>query len=70
MSLQYWMSERRGVERASRLISPRNPVLLAAGLAIAAVQKVLRDSGRFVVVARKPPIVATAAPIGAQHHAR
>ena len=54
VSLRYWASERRGSRAMSKLISPRNPVLLAAGFGIAAVQKMLHDSGRFVVVARKP----------------
>jgi SAM-dependent methyltransferase len=54
VSFRYWMSERRGFAAASKLISPRNPLLLAAGFAITAVQKILRDSGRFVVIARKP----------------
>ncbi|MDB4909656.1 MAG: Methyltransferase type 11 [Gemmatimonadetes bacterium] len=66
MSLQYWISDRRAIAPASRLMSPRNPLLLAMGLAIAAVQKVLHDSGRFVVIARKPLTASTTVPIGAQ----
>jgi 2-polyprenyl-3-methyl-5-hydroxy-6-metoxy-1,4-benzoquinol methylase len=67
MSLRYWVSERRGMAAVSRLISPRNPLLLVAGLAIAAVQKVAHDSGRFVIVARKPMAVSTDAPIRVRH---
>jgi SAM-dependent methyltransferase len=70
MSFQYWLSERRGIAAASRLISPRNPLLLAMGLGIAALQKVLHDSGRFVVLARKPMAAPTRAPISAQHPER
>lgn len=64
VSLRYWASERRGFAAASRLISLRNPFLLAAGFAIAAIQKILHDSGRFVVIARKPKAAATTRPIG------
>jgi 2-polyprenyl-3-methyl-5-hydroxy-6-metoxy-1,4-benzoquinol methylase len=70
MSVQYWVSERPAIAAASRLISPRNPLLLAMGFAIAAVQKVVHDSGRFVIVARKPVPGSTTAPIRAQHPAR
>lgn len=70
MSLQYWVAERPAIAAVSRLISPRNPLLLAIGLAIAAAQKALHDSGRFVVHARKPLAVATRAPIRAQHPER
>ena len=54
MSFRYWVSERPRIAGLSRLISLRNPLLLAAGLAVAVVQKLVHDSGRFVVVARKP----------------
>ena len=54
MSFRYWVSERRGISSTSRLISPKNPLLLAIGVAIASAQKVAHDSGRFVVLARKP----------------
>ena len=54
MSLRYWMSERPLMGRLSHLISPRNPLLLAAGFAVAVVQKLWHNSGRFVVIARKP----------------
>jgi SAM-dependent methyltransferase len=54
MSSRYWVSERRGMSSLSGLISPKNPLLLALGVAIAAAQKAARDSGRFVVLARKP----------------
>jgi SAM-dependent methyltransferase len=70
MSLRYWASERRGISAVSRLISPRNPLLLAVGFVIAAVQKVVHDSGRFVVFARKPLAGSTRLPIGAQHRER
>jgi SAM-dependent methyltransferase len=66
MSCRYWVSERPGFAAVSRLISPRNPLLLLAGFAIAAVQKVVHDSGRFMVIARKPTAVSTKAPIRAQ----
>lgn len=64
VSSRYWVSERSGIAAMSKLISPRNPLLLALGFGIAAVQKVLHDSGRFMMVARKPGAAATAAPIG------
>jgi SAM-dependent methyltransferase len=54
MSLRYWMSERPLMGTCSHLISLRNPPLLAAGFAVAVVQKLAHNSGRFVVVARKP----------------
>jgi 2-polyprenyl-3-methyl-5-hydroxy-6-metoxy-1,4-benzoquinol methylase len=54
VSSRYWLSERRGFAGVSRLLSPRHPLLLAIGFGIAAVQKMLHDSGRFVVLARKP----------------
>lgn len=54
MSLRYWMSERPLMGTFSHLISLRNPPLLAAGFAVAVVQKLAHNSGRFVVVARKP----------------
>jgi hypothetical protein len=66
MSLRYWISERPGIATASRLVSPKNPVLLAAGLAIAAVQKLTHDSGRFVVLARKSDDSSTKASMRAQ----
>jgi 2-polyprenyl-3-methyl-5-hydroxy-6-metoxy-1,4-benzoquinol methylase len=59
MSLRYWVSDRPGIASVSRLISPRNPLLLAVGFAIAAIQKVAHDSGRFVVHARKPKTATT-----------
>jgi 2-polyprenyl-3-methyl-5-hydroxy-6-metoxy-1,4-benzoquinol methylase len=65
VSSRYWLSERSGFAAMSKLISLRNPLLLALGFGIAAVQKLLRDSGRFVVLARKPG-AATTAPIGGQ----
>jgi len=64
MSFRYWLSEHPSTASASRLVSPKNPVLLAVGFAIAAVQKVMHDSGRFVVLARKPGAAATTAPNG------
>ncbi|MBK5188465.1 MAG: class I SAM-dependent methyltransferase [Gemmatimonadaceae bacterium] len=67
MSLRYWVSERRGMAPVSRLISPRNPLLLAAGFAIAAVQKVVQNSGRFMVLARKPMAAPTTAPMRGRH---
>jgi len=67
MSFRYWVSERPRFEAVSRLISPRNPLLLLVGFAIAAVQKVAHDSGRFMVIARKPIAVSTRAPNRAQH---
>jgi SAM-dependent methyltransferase len=70
VSLRYWASERRGFAEASGLISLRNPVLLALGFGIAFVQKILHDSGRFVVLARKPAADPTAVPIPGQHPAR
>jgi SAM-dependent methyltransferase len=70
MSARYWVSERPGIAPVSRLISPRNPLLLALGFAIAAVQKVVHDSGRFVVLATKPIAASTEAPIRAQHPER
>ena len=54
MSLHYWVSERPRIASVRRLISLRNPLLLAVGFAIAAIQKITHDSGRFVVHARKP----------------
>lgn len=62
MSLRYWASERPGVSALAPLLSPKNPLLLAAAFAIAAVQTVARDSGRFVVLAKKPKAAATGAP--------
>ena len=70
VSLQYWASERKGFASLSRLLSPRNPLLLGLGFGIAAVQKVLHDSGRFVVLARKPMAAATTAPNREQHPGR
>jgi SAM-dependent methyltransferase len=70
VSLKYWTSERRGFRAVSRLISLRNPVLLTLGFGIASLQKVLHDSGRFVMLARKPVVDATTAPIPGQHPAR
>jgi 2-polyprenyl-3-methyl-5-hydroxy-6-metoxy-1,4-benzoquinol methylase len=67
VSSRYWLSERPGMATVSRLISPKNPLLLALGLAIAAVQKVVHDSGRFVLLARKPMAASTKAPMRAQH---
>jgi SAM-dependent methyltransferase len=64
VSSSYWVSERSGFAGVSKLISPRNPLLLALGFGVAAVQKVLHDSGRFVVLARKPGAAATTAPNG------
>lgn len=54
MSLRYWVSERSGMAPMSRLISLRNPLLMAGGFAIAIVQTLMHDSGRFSVVARRP----------------
>ncbi|MEO6211340.1 MAG: class I SAM-dependent methyltransferase [Gemmatimonadaceae bacterium] len=54
MSFRYWISERSAMAPMSRLISLRNPLLLAGGFAIAIVQKLVHDSGRFTVVARRP----------------
>ncbi len=62
MSARYWVSERHEISSVSRLISPKNPVLLAIGVVIAAAQKVARDSGRFVVLARKPVAGSTTVP--------
>jgi len=62
VSLGYWASERKGLGSVSRLLSPRNPLLLALGFGIAAVQSVLHDSGRFMILARKPMSAATTAP--------
>ena len=59
MSLRYWASDRPGISVVAPLLSPRNPLLLAAAFGIAAVQKVTRDSGRFVVMATKPAVAAT-----------
>ena len=70
MSLRYWASDRSGISAVSRLLSPRNPLLLAATFGIAAVQKVSRDSGRFVVLARKPMVAATGAPTRVQRPER
>ncbi len=70
MSFRYWVSERPAIAATSRLISPKNPLLLAVGFAIAAVQKVVHDSGRFVVLARKPMAASTRAPMRAQHPER
>ena len=67
MSLRYWVSERSTIAPLRRLISPRNPLLLGAGLAIAAIQTVVHNSGRFVVHARKPMADATKAPMRAPH---
>ena len=64
VSFRYWLSERSGFATMSKLISPRNPLLLAAGFGIAAVQKILHDSGRFVVLARKPGAAAATELIG------
>jgi SAM-dependent methyltransferase len=66
MSLRYWVSERPRIASARRLISLRNPLLLAAGFAIAAVQKIMHDSGRFVVVARKSRSGSTSASMHAR----
>lgn len=70
MSSRYWASERSGFALMSKLISPRNPLLLAMGFGIAAVQKLLHDSGRFVVLARKPVADPTRASIPGKHPAR
>ena len=70
VSLRYWVSDRPGIAAMCRLISPVNPLLLAVGLAIAAVQKVAHDSGRFVVLARKPMAASTRAPTRVQHPER
>lgn len=70
MSSRYWASEHSGFARVSPLLSPRNPLLLALGFGIAAVQKVLHDSGRFVILARKPTGVATTPPNREQHPER
>lgn len=62
VSLQYWASERKGFARLSRLLSLRNPLLLGLGFGIAAVQRALHDSGRFMILARKPIAAATTVP--------
>ena len=62
MSLRYWALDRSGISALAPLLSPRNPILLAAAFGIAAIQKVARDSGRFVVLAKKPIVATTEAP--------
>lgn len=54
MSFRYWVAERAAIAPMSRLISLRNPLFLAGGFAIAIVQKLVHDSGRFTVVAQRP----------------
>jgi 2-polyprenyl-3-methyl-5-hydroxy-6-metoxy-1,4-benzoquinol methylase len=56
MSLRYLiMSRGRGDgDSLTRFVTPRNPLLLGAGLSIALVQKLAHDSGRFGLVAVKP----------------
>ena len=54
ISLRYWVSERPRMAPLSRLISIRNPLLLGAGFVVAILQKLAHDSGRFVVIARRP----------------
>jgi 2-polyprenyl-3-methyl-5-hydroxy-6-metoxy-1,4-benzoquinol methylase len=70
MSVRYWASDRSAISAVVPLLSPRNPLLLAAAFGIAAVQKVTRDSGRFVVLAKKPRADATGAPTRAQRPER
>jgi hypothetical protein len=53
VSIRYYIERRFGTSRLWKLISPKNPALLALFLPIAAVQRLLRNGGRMSAIAAK-----------------